>query len=115
MSAIPDLIKIGSIPADMDMSVDTDTLEPVVSSNSFCRFTLMNKGFMNSFSKIVLGMNTVDSSLNTYPNNIGISALISRAVLKVGAKTIVKLKTSGTLWHINHYSLIPVLIKKESK
>ncbi len=95
MSAIPDLIKIGSIPADMDMSVDTDTLEPVVSSNSFCRFTLMNKGFMNSFSKIVLGMNTVDSSLNTYPNNIGISALISRAVLKVGAKTISETEDFG--------------------
>ena len=88
MSAIPDLIKIGSIPSDMDMSVDTDTLEPVVKSNSFCRFTLMNKGFMNSFSKIILGLNELEGSLNTYPVNIGISALIQRAVLKVGAKTI---------------------------
>ena len=50
---------------------------------------------MNSFSKIVLGMNTVDSSLNTYPNNIGISALISRAVLKVGAKTISETEDFG--------------------
>ena len=88
MSAIPDLIKIGSIPSDMDMSVDTDTLEPVVSSNTFCRFTLLNKGFMNSFSKIVLGLNTITDSQNTYPVNVGISALIQRAVLKVGAKTI---------------------------
>ena len=90
MSAIPDLIKIGSIPGDMSMEVDTDILEPVVSSNSFCRFTLMNKGFMNSFSKIVLGLDALatNGSRNTYPVNIGISSLIQRAVLKVGAKTI---------------------------
>jgi hypothetical protein len=37
MSAIPDLIKIGSIPSDMDMEVDTDTLEPVVKSNLLFR------------------------------------------------------------------------------
>ena len=49
MSQIPDLIKIGSIPGDMEMSVDSDILEPVVISDTFCRFTLMNKGFMNSF------------------------------------------------------------------
>ncbi len=95
MSAIPDLIKIGSIPGDMDMSVDTDTLEPVVKSNTFCRFTLQNKGFMNSFSKIVLGLDTVAGSQNTYPLNIGISALIQRAVLKVGAKTISETEDFG--------------------
>ena len=97
MSAIPDLIKIGSIPSDMDMSVDTDTLEPVVKSNTFCRFTLMNKGFMNSFSKIILGMNALDTngSRNTYPLNIGISSLIQRAVLKVGAKTISETEDFG--------------------
>jgi len=97
MSAIPDLIKIGSIPTDMDMSVDTDTLEPVVKSNSFCRFTLMNKGFMNSFSKIILGMNALDTngSRNTYPVNVGISSLIQRAVLKVGAKTISETEDFG--------------------
>ena len=97
MSAIPDLIKIGSIPTDMDMSVDTDTLEPVVKSNTFCRFTLMNKGFMNSFSKIILGMDALatNGSRNTYPMNIGISSLIQRAVLKVGAKTISETEDFG--------------------
>lgn len=97
MSSIPDLIKIGSIPGDMEMSVDTDTLEPVVSSNTFCRFTLMNKGFMNSFSKIVLGMDALatNGSRNTYPVNVGISALIERATLKVGAKTISETEDFG--------------------
>tara|TARA_R110000765_G_scaffold12698_2_gene39047 strand:- start:998 stop:2392 length:1395 start_codon:yes stop_codon:yes gene_type:complete len=90
MSAIPDLIKIGSIPGDMEMSVDTDTLEPVVASNTFCRFVLDKKGFMNSFSKILISMDdpTGEGGAHTYPQNVGINALIYRAVLKVGAKTL---------------------------
>jgi hypothetical protein len=97
MSQIPDLIKIGSIPGDMEMSVDTDILEPVVQSNSFCRFTLINKGFMNSFSKIILGMDALatNGSFNTYPVNVGISALVERATLKVGAKTISETEDFG--------------------
>tara|TARA_R110002110_G_scaffold121144_4_gene296636 strand:- start:552 stop:1919 length:1368 start_codon:yes stop_codon:yes gene_type:complete len=97
MSAIPDLIKIGSIPGDMEMSVDTDTLEPVVSSNTFCRFTLQNKGFMNSFSKITLKCNALTGTAkhHTYPLNVGISALIERATLKCGAKTISQTEDFG--------------------
>ena len=97
MSAIPDLIKIGSIPADLEVSVDTDTLDPVVSSDTFCRFTLMNKGFMNSFSKIVLGCNPLSGSgaTSTYPLNVGVNALIERAVLRVGAKTISETEDFG--------------------
>ena len=43
---IPDLIKIGSIPSDMNVDVDTDVLDPVVISDKFCRFVLNNKGFL---------------------------------------------------------------------
>ena len=97
MSAIPDLIKIGSVPTDMEVSVDSDILEPVVSSNSFCRFVLMKKGFMNSFSKIAIGCSALTGAgkFHTYPTNIGISALIERATLKVGAKTISQTEDFG--------------------
>ena len=97
MSAIPDLIKIGSVPTDMEVSVDSDILEPVVSSNTFCRFVLMKKGFMNSFSKIAIGCSalTGTASKHTYPTNVGISALIERATLKVGAKTISQTEDFG--------------------
>jgi hypothetical protein len=114
MSAIPDLIKIGSIPGDMDMSVDTDTLEPVVSSNSFCRFTLLNKGFMNSFSKIVLGLDAVSGS-NTYPLNVGISALIQRAVLKVGAKTISETEDFGQFMAYKSLFIDPSINKEREQ
>tara|TARA_R110000772_G_scaffold25718_4_gene66844 strand:+ start:733 stop:2100 length:1368 start_codon:yes stop_codon:yes gene_type:complete len=97
MSAIPDLIRIGSVPTDMEVSVDSDILEPVVRSNTFCRFVLMKKGFMNSFSKIAIGCDplTGTAKFNTYPTNVGISSLIERATLKVGAKTISQTEDFG--------------------
>ncbi len=115
MSGIPDLIKIGSIPGDMEMSVDTDILEPVVSSNSFCRFTLINKGFMNSFSKIVLGLDALAGNLNTYPVNIGISSLIERATLKVGAKTISETEDFGQFMAYKSLFIDPSINKEREQ
>ena len=117
MSQIPDLIKIGSIPGDMEMSVDSDILEPVVLSNNFCRFTLMNKGFMNSFSKIVLGLDALatNGSRNTYPVNIGISALIERASLKVGAKTISETEDFGQFMAYKSLFIDPSINKEREQ
>ena len=117
MSQIPDLIKIGSIPGDMEMSVDSDILEPVVISDTFCRFTLMNKGFMNSFSKIVLGMDALatNGSHNTYPLNIGISALIERATLKVGAKTISETEDFGQFMAYKSLFIDPSINKEREQ
>lgn len=87
---IPNLIKIGSIPVDMQIDVDTDVLEPVVSSQSFCRFVLEKKGFMNSFSKISIGLSTAtaNSSEGCLPAGIGVHSLISKCELKCGTTTI---------------------------
>jgi hypothetical protein len=96
MSQIPDLIKIGSVPSDMEVDVDTDILDPVIVNNGFCRFTLLKKGFMNSFSKITLGLNTFATETeNTLPLNVGIGALIERATLKVGAVTVSQTEDFG--------------------
>ena len=96
MSQIPDLIKIGAVPSDMEVDVDTDILDPVIVNNGFCRFTLLKKGFMNSFSKITLGLNTFSTHTgNTLPLNVGIGALIERATLKVGAVTVSQTEDFG--------------------
>ena len=96
MSQIPDLIKIGSVPTDMEVEVDTDILDPVIINNGFCRFTLLKKGFMNSFSKITLGLNTFATQTdNTFPQNVGVGALIERATLKVGAVTVSQTEDFG--------------------
>jgi len=92
-SQVPELMKLSQIPTDLEQKVDTDVLDPVVFSQDFCRFTLQNKGFLHSFSSIVLNLEAPTANPNaTYPTNIGIHSLIERATLKVGAKTICEIE-----------------------
>ena len=93
---VPDIVRIGALPTNMQMSVDSDILEPVVKSQSFCRFVLENKGLLHSNSKIVFSM--AETDINSFmPLNVGANSIIERAVLKVGTKTI----NSTEDW--NHY------------
>jgi hypothetical protein len=89
---IPDLIKIGSIPSDLQVEVDTDVLDPVVANDKFCRFVLSNKGFLHSFSKIVLAVNSAGAEQTGFPANVGIHSLIERCALKIGTKTIAEIE-----------------------
>ena len=87
---VPDLMKIGALPINTQMDVETDILEPVVFSESFARFRLQNKGILHSNSKLTFGLDISDgdNAKTILPPNIGIHSLIERAVLKVGTKTI---------------------------
>jgi hypothetical protein len=85
--SIPDLIKIGSIPSNTAIEVETSLLEPVVFSQNFCRFVFQNKGILNSNSKIVIGLD--DPGFASFlPIGVGVYSLIERATLKCGTKTI---------------------------
>ena len=84
---IPDLLKIGSIPTDVQMDVDTDVLDPVVQNDTFIRFVLQNKGMLHSHSKIQVGYSNVATDAHV-PLNIGIASLFQRATLRVGNQTI---------------------------
>jgi hypothetical protein len=84
--AIPDLIKIGSIPSNTAIEVETSVMEPVVFSQNFARFVFQNKGILNSNSKISIGVDVMADSF--FPLNIGVYSLIERATLKAGTKTI---------------------------
>lgn len=85
--SIPDLIKIGSIPSNTAIEVETSVLEPVVFSQDFCRFVFQNKGILNSNSKIAIGVD--DPGVNSFfPQGVGVYSLIERATLKAGTKTI---------------------------
>ena len=86
-SQIPDLLKIGSIPTNVQMDVDTDVLDPVVHSQSFVRFVLQNKGILHSHSKIQFAFEQTTQDVWT-PMNVGIAGLIQRATLRVGNQTI---------------------------
>lgn len=92
-SQVPELMKLSAIPTDLEQKIDTDIIDPVVFSQSFCRFTLPRKGFLHSFSSLVLALEKPSANPNaTYPTNIGVHSLVERATLKVGGKTICEIE-----------------------
>ncbi len=87
VSAIPDLVKIGQIPSNTAIDIETDILDPVVHNDSFCRFQFQNKGILHSNSKIILRLDK--SAVRGFlPVGVGIFSLLQRVALRVGTKTI---------------------------
>ena len=87
VSAIPDLVKIGQIPTNTAIDIETDILDPVVHSDTFCRFQFQNKGILHSNSKIVLRLKA-NASVGFLPLGVGIYSLLQRVALRVGTKTL---------------------------
>jgi len=86
--AKPDImVNAGNIPSEQSIGTTTSILEPVVHTSTMCRFVLENKGRLHANSKIVLGVNATDQRA-FFPPNVGIHCLVSRVVLKFGAKVI---------------------------
>ena len=97
-SQIPDLMKIGSIPVNTNIDVETDVLDPVVNSDTFTRFRLQNKGILHSNSKLTFSfdLSTQGTDVDCFcPLNIGIHAVVERCVLKSGTKTICETSDFG--------------------
>jgi hypothetical protein len=93
---VPDLVKIGSIPSNLQIDYDTTVYEPVTKSQSFLRFQIDNKGILHSNSKLTISMTGVTESA-FFPFGVGVNSLIERATLKCGGKTLSEIDD----W--NHY------------
>lgn len=94
-SDIPDFVQLDQIPANYAQRLETDLLEPVVfqqgtgTTDGFARFTLQNKGFLHSHSKIFMALAPQEATSSYFfAPNVGIGQVIKKAVLKVGNKTI---------------------------
>jgi hypothetical protein len=121
-SQIPDLVKIGAVSTDTAINVQTDILDPVIFSDSECRFVLENKGILHSNSRITfssLGDCVDNASIGEtrafYPANVGINSVIQRASLRVGTKTICEIEDFG---HFSAYEtcfLPPDAIKEREQ
>ena len=86
--AKPDIMQnIGEIPTNQSIGVTTAVLDPVVHTDAMCRFVLENKGRLHGNSKITLAV-AKPANKTFFPINLGVHALISRVVLKFGAKEI---------------------------
>ena len=96
MSAVPDLLRLKTIPVDLAQRIETDLLETSTfregtpTTEGFARFDLQKKGFLHSHSKLFVSLipqaGQPDSII--YPPNVGIGSVISRAVLKCNNQTL---------------------------
>jgi len=110
--SIPDLISLNKIPVNFEQKIETDLLEPVVfnqgsaTQDGFCRFTLQNKGFLHSHSKLFLSVEAGTGVNSGYVNPAtGIGQVIKKAVLKIGNKTLNEVSSWDSL-HAVKSSLI---------
>jgi hypothetical protein len=95
---VPNLIEVGEIPANYAMRVETDILEPVVSSDTFARFTLQRKGFLSSMSKLTFSLIPNAGNDEAYvPLGIGIFSAIKNATLKIGQTTVCETQGANLL------------------
>tara|TARA_R110002050_G_scaffold128442_1_gene249640 strand:- start:3079 stop:4569 length:1491 start_codon:yes stop_codon:yes gene_type:complete len=87
---VPDLLRVSPMDTTTATDVETSILDPVVSSDSFCRFVFLNKGILHSHSKITLAATCAGDPTGKrfFPLGIGVQSLISRCALKVGTKTL---------------------------
>lgn len=85
---VPDLLRVSPMDTTTATDVETAILDPVVISDNFCRFVLLNKGILHSHSKITLAVSVDDTNTRYFPVGVGIQSLISRCALKVGTKTL---------------------------
>ena len=93
---VPDFLRLGKVPVNYLQQIETDLLDPVVfnegsgaTTDGFCRFTLQNKGFLHSHSKLFVSLTPAATVTRAIlPANIGIGSVVKKAVLKVGNKVI---------------------------
>jgi hypothetical protein len=77
-----DLMKVGVIPSNTDMDVETIIARPVVNTNTFARWVLEPRGMLSSQSRIQFSYTGTADKHAFCPRNVGILSLIKRAVLR---------------------------------
>ena len=93
---VPDLLRLQTIPANLQQNVETDLLEvstyqeSTATTTGFARFDLQKKGWLHSHSKLFVGLVPPDAQVTTciMPPTIGIGSVIQRAVLKIGNQVL---------------------------
>ncbi len=101
---IPNFLMLDQIPANYTQQLETDLLEPVVFSqgatttDGFARFTLQNKGFLHSHSKLFIALKPGAGQTNVFLQpHVGIGQVIKKAVLKIGNKTLNEIDSWASL------------------
>ena len=89
---LPNLLRIAPFDMRTDMRVETSILDPVVNTESNCRFVIPAKGILSSATaRINLGVKVSDAADKVavfLPLANGIYSVVNRAVLRVGTKVL---------------------------
>jgi hypothetical protein len=89
--SVPQELKVGPIKSVDTMSIETNVLDPITSSQSGCRFVLEKKGILDSGSMIQLSVHPTDALADGeafLPIKTGIHGAIRRATLRIGSKVV---------------------------
>ena len=88
------------------MRVESNTINPVISTQNFARFVLQPQGILSRDSclRFITHVSTDADSKAWYPISVGVHTLISNSVLKFDGKVISSLDTGvAPYWaHIQH-------------
>lgn len=88
--ARPPLLNIRSMPVNSALQFSTDVLDPVIFNQEFCRFELNPKGFLHPNSQITIQLdNNGVAGVNCPFSNVGLYAMVQRAVLKTADGTTI--------------------------
>jgi len=106
-TSIPDFIKLQQVPVNYVQQVETDLLESVVfnqgsaTQDGFARFTLQNKGFLHSHSKLFISVEPESTNQDVYFSpQMGVAQVLKKAVLKIGNKALNELDSWGGLFGV---------------
>jgi len=89
-SQLPDVLNVKPLNFSESMSIDTNILDPIIVNNNSARFVLERKGILDVGSVFTFSVHPVAAgdAKCFLPVKTGIHAVIKKAVLKVGAKTL---------------------------
>ncbi len=93
---VPDFLRLGKVPINYLQKIQTDLLDPVIvnegsgaTNTGFVRFTLQNKGFLHSHSKLFVSLVPgTGVTRAVFPAGVGVGSVVQKAVLKIGNKVI---------------------------
>ena len=85
---LPPVLTPGPIAYQGDMTIDTNVLDPVVSTENFCRFVLPSRGFLDVGSVLTFSVKVPANDVAIFPIKTGAPSAISSCILKIGNKTI---------------------------
>ena len=97
-SQLPDVLNVKPLNFSESMSIDTNILDPIIVNNNSARFVLERKGILDVGSVFTFSVHPTSTGDGKcfLPIKTGIHALIKKAVLKVGAKTLATSDEYGT-------------------